>query len=194
MKKLLVALLLILISFGSFSKHRSSKKHHKKHSITRVHKKKHKKRKQRRKVRRAIKRKCGNFNVAGKVNDAVLKYSSEYDVPAEIVFAVLYYETGYKGPDHKNYNHKRVSRCGAVGPMQIMPRYASKSAGYKVTRSSLLNNPDVNIKVGVKMLANHYKRCNSWIRAIGAYNTGRPRANKYAYKVINKSKTIEVNC
>lgn len=194
MKKLLVALLLILISFGSFSKHRSSKKHHRKHSITRVHKKKHKKRKQRRKVKRTIRRKCGDFNIAGKVNDAVLKYSSEYDVPAEIVFAVLYYETGYKGADHKSYNHKRVSRCGAVGPMQIMPRYASNAIGYKVTRNSLLNNPDVNIKVGVKMLARQYKRHQSWIKALGAYNTGRPIANKYAYKVINKSKTIEVNC
>ena len=75
-----------------------------------------------------------------------------------------------------------------------MPRYASNAIGYKVTRNSLLNNPDVNIKVGVKMLARQYKRHQSWIKALGAYNTGRPIANKYAYKVINKSKTIEVNC
>ena len=193
MKKLLVALLLVLISFGGFSKHKSHKRHYKKHSITRVHKKKkHKKRK--RKVRRAIKRNCGNFEIANKVNEAILKYSFEYDVPAEIVYAVAYYETGYKGPDHKGYNHKRVSRCGAVGPMQIMPRGVSHIVGYKVTRGSLLNNPDVNIKVGVKMLALHYKRYKSWAKALGAYNTGRPRANKYAYKVIRKSRTIDVSC
>jgi hypothetical protein len=193
MKKLLVALLLVLISFGGFSKHKSHKRHYKKHSITRVHKKKkHKKRK--RKVRRAIKRNCGNFEIANKVNEAILKYSFEYDVPAEIVYAVAYYETGYKGPDHKGYNHRRVSRCGAVGPMQIMPRGVSHIVGYKVTRGSLLNNPDVNIKVGVKMLAIHYKRYKSWTKALGAYNTGRPRANKYAYKVIRKSRTIDVSC
>jgi soluble lytic murein transglycosylase-like protein len=193
MKKLLVALLLVLTCFVGFSKHRSNKKHHRKHSITRVHKK-HKKHVRKHVRRKRIKRKSNNINVAGKVNEAILKYSAEYDVPVEIVYAVIYYETGYRGPDHKSYNHKRVSRCGAVGPMQIMPRGISKLVGYKVTRSSLLNNPDMNVKVGVKMLAMHYKRCKSWVKAIGAYNTGRLRANKYAYKVIRKSKTIEVNC
>ena len=125
---------------------------------------------------------------------AILKYSSEYDVPAEIVYAVAYYETGYEGPDHKGYNHRRVSRCGAVGPMQIMPRGVSHIVGYKVTRSLLLNNPDVNVKVGVKMLAILYKNHKSWTKALGAYNTGRPRANKYAYKVMRKSRTIYINC
>ena len=198
MKKLMVAVVLTLLTLFNFQTE-ARPQTHKKHTHTRVHnRKKHKphhKKVRRKRIAKKARRKnsCPKFaRMSPKaVHDVVLSMSAKHEVPAEIVFAVMYYETGYRGVDHKSYNGKRVSRCGAVGPMQIMPRYAGKILGRKVSRSELLTNYNTNIEVGVKMLARHYKMYGSWLRALGAYSTGRPYANKYGRRILNKANQIE---
>jgi soluble lytic murein transglycosylase-like protein len=198
MKKLMVAVVLTLLTLFNFQTEARSRTH-KKHSHSRVHnRKKHKP--YRKKVReKSIAKKASRKNRCPKfartnpkaVHDIVLDMSAKHQVPAEIVLAVMYYETGYRGVDHKSYNGRRVSSCGAVGPMQVMPRYAGKVLGRKVTRNELLTNYKTNIEVGVKMLARHRKRYGSWLRALGAYSTGKPRANKYGRKILHKANQIE---
>ena len=198
MKKLMVAVVLTLLTLFNFQTE-ARPQSHKKTTHTRVHnRKKHKphhKKVRRKRIAKKARRKnrCGNFaRMSPKaVHDVVLIMSAKHEVPAEIVLAVMYYETGYRGVDHKSYNGKRVSRCGAVGPMQIMPRYAGKILGRRVSRSELLTNYNTNIEVGVKMLARHYKMYGSWLRALGAYSTGRPYANKYGRKILHKANQIE---
>lgn len=174
--------LMVIVCLGSFSKHRPHK-HRVRHSTHRIVKKKHKKRKHKKHHR-----KCAKVSPEA-IHDAVIMYSEHYGVPCEIVFSVMRAETGYRGIQHKNYNYHQRSRCGAVGPMQIMPQYAGKVMNRKISSTELLNDPLLNINVGVKMLSRLYKRYSSWERALGAYNTGRPVFNSYSRKVIAYSKS-----
>lgn len=116
----------------------------------------------------------------------IKKYSKEYGVPEAYAFAVAYQETGYKGPLDFDYDHKRVSSAGAVGPMQIIPRYAGRYAGRPVTSEELKNDIQLNVRVSMKMLRSWYNIHRDWGLAAGAYNTGRPIMNEYARAVANK--------
>lgn len=171
MKKLTVLLLLTLLCFSQISTGKNRKRHRTRHKITRVHKK--------------------HSISSTAIHSVVSDYAAQYEVPAEIIFAILYYETGYRGKDHKSYNGARVSRCGAVGPMQIMPRYAKKFAGRRVSRSELRTDYSLNISVGVKMLAFQYKLYGSWLKVLGAYSTGKPKPNKYGRKVLRKASELK---
>lgn len=187
MKKLMVMFLMVISCFGGFSKHKH-RKHKTKHRIHHVTKKKH---------RKHGKRNTQKHNLVSPeaIHNAAIEYSEQYGVPHEIVFSVMYHETGYKGIEHKKYNYRQRSRCGAVGPMQIMPRYARNYVGHKISSRELINNPILNIKIGVRMLSDLHKRYKSWGRALGAYNTGKPSHNAYSRKVLSysKSKTF-FNC
>jgi soluble lytic murein transglycosylase-like protein len=120
---------------------------------------------------------------------AIYKFAPIYDVPLNVAFNVARLETGYRGPFHENYNHKQTSRCGALGPMQIMPQYASHHAGFKVTKQQLKDSIELNVEISMKMLQYWYDRYDNWIKATGAYNTGRPIPNKYAKAAVNTKYT-----
>jgi soluble lytic murein transglycosylase-like protein len=94
-------------------------------------------------------------------------------------------ETSYRGPEDSTYNHKRISSAGAVGPMQIMPKYASWFAGFPVKRQELKDSIELNVWLSMKILNYQYNRFGTWEKALGAYNTGRPIINSYAKKAIN---------
>jgi len=107
-------------------------------------------------------------------------YSDSFGVPKHIAYGVAYKETRYRGPLDTLYNPKQTSCAGAVGAMQIMPKYASYFAGRKVTKTELMHNLETNVWLSMKILARHYERYNNWTTACGAYNTGQPVLNKYA--------------
>jgi len=114
---------------------------------------------------------------------AINHFAPQYEVPLKIAFNVARLETGYLGPHHNNYNHKQTSSAGCLGPMQIMPRYASHYAGFKVPKEMLKDSIELNVEISMKMLQQWYKKHKSWDKAAGAYNTGRPILNKYARRV-----------
>ena len=116
----------------------------------------------------------------------IKKYSKQYGVPEAYAFAVAYRGSGYKGPLDMNYEHRLTSSGGAVGPMQIIPRYAHKFAGRTVTPQELRNNIQLNVKVSMKMLRKWYSIHHNWGLAAGAYNTGQPVMNDYARAIVNK--------
>lgn len=116
----------------------------------------------------------------------IKKYSQEYGVPEAYAFAVAYQETRYKGPLDLNYDHRLTSSSGAVGPMQIIPQYAHKFAGRRVTPHELKTDIKLNVKVSMGMLRKWYDVYGDWGLAAGAYNTGQPVMNGYARAVINK--------
>lgn len=116
----------------------------------------------------------------------IKKYSKEYGVPEAYAFAVAYQETRYQGPLHLNYNHRLTSSAGAVGPMQVIPKYAHKFAGRTVTSEEMRNDIGLNVKVSIMMLRKWYDVYKDWGLAAGAYNTGHPVINSYAKSVINK--------
>ena len=122
---------------------------------------------------------------AQRMHEAIIMYADSFDVPIHIAFNVAAMETSYRGPEDSTYNHKRVSKAGAVGPMQIMPKYASWFAGFPVKREELKDSIELNVWLSMKILAYQYNRFKDWRKALGAYNTGRPIINGYAQKGIN---------
>lgn len=111
---------------------------------------------------------------------SIEKYSKQYRIPRYVAYNVAYSETGYRGPFHWNYQPVQISYAGAVGPMQIIPKYAHPFAGRKVTEKELLSNIDLNVKISMKMLRSWYNMHGNWTDACGAYNSGRPIHNDYA--------------
>lgn len=115
----------------------------------------------------------------------IKKYSKKFGVPEEFAFAIAYHETRYQGPLHFEYDHKKVSSAGAVGPMQIIPRYAHKYAGRVITAEELKNDIELNVRISMQMLKKWHKKFGDWAMAAGAYNTGKPIINAYARSVSN---------
>lgn len=114
------------------------------------------------------------------------KYSQEYGVPLDIALGVAYQETRYQGPFHWTYVHNITSPSGAVGPMQVIPRYATKfNDGKRVSAFELRNNIELNVRVSMRMLSYLKRRYGSWGLALGAYNTGKPCYNSYASRIMS---------
>jgi len=129
---------------------------------------------------------CKPKTNAEKMYESILQHADSFDVPLHIAFNVARIETGYLGPNHKSYNHKQVSKAGAVGPMQIMPQYASFFAGFPVGKKELKDSIDLNVFISMKVLSEHYKKYKDWKKVLGAYNTGKPIINKYAQEGVKK--------
>ncbi len=117
---------------------------------------------------------------------AIMLYSGMYQVPRHVAFNIAHLETTYRGPQDSTYNPSRVSKAGAMGPMQIRYKYASYFAERKVTKSELRDSIEFNVNLSMKILAQNYKRFKSWAKAAGAYNTGRPIINHYAKEAVKK--------
>jgi len=125
-------------------------------------------------------------NAALRMYRAIMLYSGMYQVPKHVAFNIAHLETTYRGPQDSTYNPSRVSKMGAMGPMQIMYRYASHFAERKVTKSELRDSIEFNVNLSMKILAQNYKRFKSWAKAAGAYNTGKPVINHYAKEAVKK--------
>jgi soluble lytic murein transglycosylase-like protein len=117
---------------------------------------------------------------------AIMLYSGMYQVPKHVAFNIAHLETTYRGPQDSTYNPSRVSKMGAMGPMQIRYKYASYFAERKVTKSELRDSIEFNVNLSMKILAQNYKRFKSWAKAAGAYNTGKPVINHYAKEAVKK--------
>ena len=97
----------------------------------------------------------------------VEKYSAEYDVPEEIVWAVIKTESGF---DSSAHSHK-----GAIGLMQMLPdtfKWLTNDILRDYYESGMLYHPETNIKYGTYYLSRLYKRFGDWDSAIAAYNGG----------------------
>ena len=125
-------------------------------------------------------------NHALRMYRAIMLYSGMYQVPKHVAFNIAHLETTYRGPQDSTYNPSRVSKMGAMGPMQIRYKYASYFAERKVTKSELRDSIEFNVNLSMKILAQNYKRFKSWAKAAGAYNTGRPIINHYAKEAVKK--------
>jgi len=120
------------------------------------------------------------LNSAQRLYASIMTYAKQYEIPLHVAFNVARIETGYRGPFHDEYNHKQTSSAGALGPMQIMPQYASYYAGFKVKKPVLKDSIELNVKISMKMLRDWHDRYKDWGKATGAYNTGKPIINSYA--------------
>lgn len=124
-----------------------------------------------------------------KVYSAVNKYCKIYDIPPHIMFGLLYQETKYKGIYDWNYRPNQISSTGALGPAQILLSTARGLNKDNVSREKLLNDIDYNIMTSAKFLRRLKDKYNDWGVCLGYYNSGYPKINNYALKIINKEYT-----
>ena len=113
------------------------------------------------------------------------KYADSFDIPKQYAYGIAYNETRYNGPFHWRYNHAQTSCTGAEGPMQILlstARYLNKDG---VSRERLRTDIKYNVKTSMYYLRRLYNRYKSWPIVFGCYNTGYPRVNDYARRVVN---------
>lgn len=108
-----------------------------------------------------------------KYEELVEKYSEEYMVPKEIVYAVIKCESSFKSD--------AVSHKGAIGLMQLTPDTYSwlttKTGGDP--NPALLYEPETNIAYGTYFLSMLYSEFNSWDNTFAAYNAGRSRVKSW---------------
>jgi soluble lytic murein transglycosylase-like protein len=119
-----------------------------------------------------------------KLFNYIIKYAKEYAVPVNIAFGIAYKESGYKGPLHVNYNPKLTSKSKAYGPMQIKLGTANTISEKRITKSELLNNTELNVRLSMKLLSKLKEQYGTWKLALGAYNTGKPVVNQYAKNIV----------
>lgn len=114
----------------------------------------------------------------------ISKYSTEYDLPSNLIAAVMMQESGG--------NPEAYSHSGAVGLMQIMPRDGIASSFMCINgpcftnRPSIseLKNPGFNIEYGTRMLAGlkeRYGNIRDALKFYGPMDVG----YYYADKVLN---------
>lgn len=101
----------------------------------------------------------------------VEKYSKEYEVDQNLVYAVIKAESNFKNDAKSNKE--------AIGLMQIMTETAKdicRMTNLKFTDEKELNeklyNPEINIKLGTYYLSYLIKKYNNVELAITAYNAG----------------------
>jgi len=100
-------------------------------------------------------------------SELVEKYAKQYDVPENLVYAVIRTES--------SFNPKAVSRAGAVGLMQMMPstfRWLTDDILAEGLEDDALYEPEVNIRYGTYYLRRMYDRYGDWETALASYNAG----------------------
>lgn len=134
-----------------------------------------------------------NLNLAAgtislQMYESIEHWSDSFKIPKHIAYNVAYLETRYQGPFHFDYNPYQKSNAGAVGPMQVITRWAHPYAKRKISEKELKTNIDLNIRISMQMLKKWYSIHKDWTLACGAYNSGKPIKNDYAiYATTNKN-------
>ena len=108
--------------------------------------------------------------------DTVAKYAKEYEIPEDLILAVIKVESGFD-PNAK-------SSVGAMGLMQMMPSTFEWLTGEEHLDeglpSLLLYEPEVSIRYGTYYLRYLYQKFNcNWQVALAAYNGGEGNVAKW---------------
>lgn len=110
-----------------------------------------------------------------KFSDYVEKYSAEYNVDENLVYAVIHSESGF---EIDALSHKE-----AKGLMQITEStgaWAAEKIGIEDFEISKLYDPDTNIRIGCWYLAELLKQFDGSVStAIAAYNAGNGKVSEW---------------
>jgi soluble lytic murein transglycosylase-like protein len=97
------------------------------------------------------------------IQERITAAAIRHGVPPNIALGVARAES--------NFQQSALSRCGAIGVMQLMPATA---AALEVDP----HDEDQNIEGGVRLLAENFARYKNWPYALAAYNAGPYQADK----------------
>jgi len=131
----------------------------------------------------------------------IVKSAEKYKIEPELLVSLIFVESSFK--------RKAVSKAGACGLTQVIPKYTGGPALKKKLTCDQLKNPRTSIKSGSKILAWWIKYHNGNLeRALCSYNAGfrcsykknrkgkivkRPSKHgmRYARKVLNRANLIK---
>ena len=114
-------------------------------------------------------------------SEYVTKYSQEYNVDENLIYALIKAES--------NFQADAVSNKNALGLMQLMPSTAEEVAnknGIELTEENILE-PDTNINIGTKYISTLLEKYECVEIALAAYNAGIGNVNKWIENGIIKS-------
>ena len=102
--------------------------------------------------------------IVGEISEAIVKYSREYRFPPEFITHLVHRESAF--------NVLAVSNKGAVGLMQVLPKYHEDKMKEMGINSSQLFHIDNNIKLGCWILRDYYNNTGSIEKALTKYVGG----------------------
>lgn len=97
---------------------------------------------------------------------AVEDAAAEFDVPKELIYAVIHTESGFRADAR--------SRAGAKGLMQIIDStnvWIAQKMGEEAVENDVFV-PGINIRRGTWYLAYLHRQFGTWREAVAAYNAG----------------------
>ncbi len=106
-------------------------------------------------------------------SEYVSKYSQEYNVDENLIYALIKAESNFKADAISNKN--------ALGLMQLMPATAEEIADkneIELTEENILS-PDVNINIGTKYFSTLLEKYECVEIALAAYNAGIGNVDKW---------------
>ena len=116
------------------------------------------------------------INYPQKYSEFVEKYAKENEVEKELIYAMIKAES--------NFKETAKSNKSAIGLMQIIESTAYEVAEeleIQITKEDL-NNPEINIQIGTKYIANLIKMHGNLELAIASYNAGIGNVNSWIEK------------
>jgi len=115
------------------------------------------------------------------LTQAIYEASEYWDIPTNIITAVVEHETTYKPKSKSSY--------GCVGPMQLLPKTAKKLARKLGLKKPNLLDIKTNIWIGTAYLKNMFERYHNWGATLTAYNIG-PAGYEHKHRINNYAKAI----
>lgn len=98
----------------------------------------------------------------GNTDALLLRIALDLDIPIELARAVVSAES--------NWDSTAVSRVGAVGLLQVMPKEHAQLILSTCGSFGSLIEQQCNIEVGLRILRGYYDRYGNWREALLAYN------------------------
>ena len=114
-------------------------------------------------------------------SEHVTKYSQEYGVDENLIYALIKAES--------NFEADAVSNRNAQGLMQLMPATAEEVANkneIELTEDNILD-PEININIGTKYISTLLEKYESVEIALAAYNAGIGNVDKWIENRIIKA-------
>ncbi len=98
-------------------------------------------------------------------NDYVHAYARAYDVPSDLLFAVIRCESSFR--------REAVSKAGACGLMQLTePTFRDICLRLELPENCDIFSAQINIQCGAYYLRYLFDRYGNWSTALAAYNAG----------------------
>ncbi|UNT58031.1 transglycosylase SLT domain-containing protein [Acinetobacter sp. ASP199] len=126
-------------------------------------------------------------STADRVSPLIIHHAEKNSLDPLIVAAVIRQESTYRS--------QVTSSAGAVGLMQVIPRYWQSTCGNN------LYDEAVNIQCGAYILSHYHQSAGDLKKALGYYNVGptnyeknrnmRKQGKRYANQVLNHKKTLK---